>query len=137
MIEQVDSNVILLASTAVIRDRKVLLIREREEPYHGLWVLPQGYVKRYERVIDAAKREVSEELNIDVKMERLLGVYDDLYYEKDMHYVIVCYIARLNGSDQPKASAEAIDFAWVDPDQDLKNTPEVIHRILMDIASLR
>ena len=44
-------------------------------PGRGQWSFLTGYVDRGEKVEDAARREVKEEANLDVRLDGLLGVY--------------------------------------------------------------
>jgi len=54
---------------------KVLLGRRSINPGQGQWSFVTGYVDRGEKVEDAARREVKEEANLDVRLDGLLGVY--------------------------------------------------------------
>jgi len=139
--ESFDEGIRVMAAVAVLRRGKILLIREREEPYRGLWVLPQGYVKRGETVSEAARREVREEIGVgDVQLEGLVGVYDDLVrvgsQEGLVHCVIVCYLGRITGSTEPRSTVEAIDSAWVDPKADLPQRPAVVRKMMADIENV-
>jgi ADP-ribose pyrophosphatase YjhB (NUDIX family) len=53
----------------------VILLRRGFEPGRGLWTFPGGFVDLGESVEQAARREAREELDIDVRLERLVGVY--------------------------------------------------------------
>jgi 8-oxo-dGTP pyrophosphatase MutT (NUDIX family) len=52
------------ASVAIVRDRRVLLVRRAKPPYDGLWSLPGGRCEPGETSIQAATREVVEELGL-------------------------------------------------------------------------
>ena len=133
--ESFDAGIRLLASAAILRGKRILLIREQEEPYNGLWVLPQGYVKQGETVSDAARREVHEELGVEVEIEGLVGIYDDFYEDsKSVHYVFATYFGAIKGSTEPRPTAEAIDSAWVDVSKGLPGVPPVVRRMLYDVA---
>lgn len=134
--ESFDEGIRVLASVAILRGKKILLINEREEPYNGLWVLPQGYVKQGETVGDAARREIHEELGVEVELKGLVGVYDDFVYDspRPIHYVIAAYIGSIKGSGEPRPTTEAIDSAWVDVSKGLPKVPPVVRRMLHDVA---
>lgn len=136
--ESKDQNVIVLVATAILRDTKILVVREEDQPYNRRWVLPQGYVKSSETLVDAARREVREELGIDVAVLRLIGVYEDFVKEKNgtLHYVIVCYLGRPPANVQVHTSVEVIDSAWVDPSDDFDDAPVVVQRMLKDVAAI-
>lgn len=136
--EQLDESIRIIASVAIVRDWKILLINEREEPYHGRWVLPQGYVKVGEKISDAALREVREELGVEVELRGLVGVYDDfiLSATNSLHHLFVCYRGILTGTETPRATPEAVDTVWVDPSRGLFGSPDVIKRMLEDTSKL-
>jgi 8-oxo-dGTP diphosphatase len=133
-----DVHVELLAAVALIHRDRVLLLREEEEPYRGLWVVPQGYPHPGERLQDAAVREVAEELDLDVQLGALLGVYEDFVPRSDgrgpTRRLIVCYRARSARAPSPRPSREALDFAWVDPASASVPSPSVVRAMLVDLA---
>ena len=53
---------------------KVLLARRGHPPRQGLWTIPSGYVDAGEVVEEAAIREVMEEVNVQVTIDRLVEV---------------------------------------------------------------
>ena len=57
----------------VVRDEKVLLVREAVD---GLWTLPGGWADPGERPSENCVREVREEAGFEVRVARLLAVYD-------------------------------------------------------------
>jgi 8-oxo-dGTP pyrophosphatase MutT (NUDIX family) len=127
----------VLAAAAVRWERKVLVLREEDEPYHGSWVLPQGYPHPGETLPSAAVREVSEELGLDVAIDGLLGVYEDfteVESRSNVHVIIVSFRAHSVGGSRPRPSREAIDFAWVEPTSASLVFPPVIRSMLADLA---
>jgi ADP-ribose pyrophosphatase YjhB (NUDIX family) len=136
--ESRDVHIELLAAVAVVVEGRVLLLREEDEPYPGLWVLPQGYPHTGERLEDAAVREVAEELDLDVQLEGLLGVYEDFVSRSEsrgpVRRLIVCYRAQPARAPAPRPSREALDFAWVDPASASVPSPSVVRAMLADLA---
>lgn len=135
--EILDPNVAVLAATAILRGDKILLVREEAEPYNKSWVLPQGYVKNNETLSDAARREVREELGVEVDILNLVGVYEDFKQEEGqpiLHYVIVCFLARISGREEVKATSEVIDSLWIDPSSYRNAAPMVVQRMLKDVS---
>lgn len=137
--EEIDPNIILLVAAAILHKGKILVIMEEDEPYHGGWVLPQGYVRKGERLQEAAVREVKEELGIDIVITGLVGVYEDFLYEKQetKHYVIVCYSGVTLDDSQVKPTPEAINSALIDPSKPFTAAPAVIQNILKDVSNLK
>ena len=58
-------------------DRKILLIKRKEEPFKNCLALPGGYVNIREEIVDAAKRELEEETGIVVNRDELdfVGIF--------------------------------------------------------------
>jgi ADP-ribose pyrophosphatase YjhB (NUDIX family) len=85
-------------------DGGIVLVQRAIAPARGKWVFPGGFVDQGERVEEAAIRETREEVNLDVRIDRLLNVYS---YE-DSPVVIVAYAARVVGGElQAKDEAMA------------------------------
>ncbi|MBI1295992.1 NUDIX domain-containing protein [bacterium] len=59
-------------NVAIIQDNRILLT-QRED--FEVWCLPGGAVDPGETLAEAARREVREEIGIEVELERLVGVY--------------------------------------------------------------
>lgn len=135
-VERHDDRVRLLAAAAVLRAGRVLVIREEDEPYRKSWVLPQGYPRPAEPLALAARREVAEEVGLEVQVERLLGVYEDFAGappDLPTHWVFVCYVCRTINEAPPQPSREAIDFAWVRPPAGELVAPPATRQMLADL----
>jgi ADP-ribose pyrophosphatase YjhB (NUDIX family) len=81
----------LVAITIPVRDGRVLLARRAIEPAHGLWTFPGGYVDWGEDLRTAARREMREEVGLDLAPEGLVGIYS----YPDTPVVIVAYHVTL------------------------------------------
>ena len=84
-------------------DGGIVLI-ERANPPFG-WALPGGFVDEWERVEDAARREVKEETGLQVNLETLLYVYSDPQRDPRHHTITVVFIGQADG--QPTAGDDA------------------------------
>ena len=83
-------------------DGRLWLLRRGFDPSAGLWTFPGGFVDLGESVDMAARREAREELEIDVELAELVGVYS----RPEDRVVLVVYAARISGGD-PRPTAEA------------------------------
>ncbi len=59
-----------------VKDGKVLLIKRNKEPFKEMWALPGGFVEK-ETVWEAVRREMREEVNAEIEIEGVLGLYSD------------------------------------------------------------
>ena len=70
----------VLASCAVVRRRgRVLLTLRAHPPRVGLWDLPGGFLEAGEMPEQALRRELREELSVEVRRARLVGFEPDHY----------------------------------------------------------
>jgi ADP-ribose pyrophosphatase YjhB (NUDIX family) len=82
----------------------VWLLRRAFEPGAGLWTFPGGFVDLGESVEEAARRETREELEIEIELRDLVGVYSRA---EDRH-VMVVYAATPLGTPRPTEEATEV-----------------------------
>jgi 8-oxo-dGTP diphosphatase len=95
-------------------DGRMLLVRQS---YRSNWGLPGGLLKRRESPVDAVRREVAEEVGLDIEV---LGE-PAVVVESRLHRVDVVYRARLSPGADPDAvaigSPEIEAWAWFAPEE--------------------
>ena len=89
----------------------IVLIQRLNEP-HGL-ALPGGFVDIGESVEDALKREMKEEVNLDVTISSLLGIYSDPKRDPRFHTASAVYICKAYGT--PRSGDDAKEAFVYDP----------------------
>lgn len=77
---------------------------ERKNPPLGI-ALPGGFVDIGESVESALKREMLEEISLDVEIDHLLGVYSDPKRDPRFHTVSVVFVCKAVG--KPVAADDA------------------------------
>jgi 8-oxo-dGTP diphosphatase len=82
---------------------RVILLRRGFEPGQGLWTFPGGFVELGESVEGAACRETVEELNMEIEVDGLVGVYS----RPNDRVVLIVYRASALGP--PQTSPEAVE----------------------------
>jgi len=106
------------AGALIHKGQKVLLVKRRYEPNKGRWALPGGMVELGEPVEDAVRREVKEEVGLDVRLERLLDVLDDVHRDAGgrikYHYILVDYLASPQ-TGRVHLNSESTGYRWFDP----------------------
>src|SRR5262245_45288255 len=99
------------ACTIIHQPGGIVLLKRAIEPGYGKWVFPGGYVDRGETVVDAAVREAKEEVNLEVRLLSLLGVYS---YTHSPVIIIVYLAEAVGGLLQP--ADEALDVRLFAPE---------------------
>ncbi len=100
-------------ATGVVAERggRILLVRRNHEPMLGRWSFPSGFVDAGEVVAEAAAREVREEAGVEVRVERLLGVYST----RGNPVVFIAYAGVITAGE-PVAGDEAFEVGLFAPD---------------------
>ena len=110
----------MAAAVAVIMEcrGKILFGVRKHEPSRGMLDLPGGFVDPGETAEEAARREVKEELNLDIQGMRYLFSFPNTYPYRGMVYDTLDLIFLVQWEELPevKAADDLEDFMWVDRD---------------------
>jgi ADP-ribose pyrophosphatase YjhB (NUDIX family) len=104
----------------------------RTHKWSGLWGIPGGKVRLGERCIDALRRELKEETNLDVSDIAFVLVQDCIgskEFYRDAHFVLLNYRCRALEPIDVQLNEEAQEFRWLPLGKALElelNTPTKI-----------
>ena len=100
---------------AIWREGRLLLVKRLRAPEAGHWNLPGGKVDFGERAADAVKREIAEEIGVEIELTRSLGFVE--MFADTQHWLSPIYAARIVAGEpvnrEPEKHAALI---WADPD---------------------
>lgn len=105
------------AVVAVVKNRhgQVLLTKRAVPPYLGKWVMPGGKIDLGEPITAALKREVKEEVGLDVHVEGLIDFFEVIpSNEHREHYVILYYLAAAGNGKLTPNEGEISEIIWAD-----------------------
>lgn len=114
----------------------VLLAKRGQEPAKGTWSLPGGAVELGERVVDALKREIQEEVGIEIEVGGLIRVLERIIQDQEKrvryHYVIIDYWGwKVSGHPTPGSDTSDICFVPLEGIRKRDIHREVLETILM------
>jgi 8-oxo-dGTP diphosphatase len=119
----------------LIKNKEILLIKRKNQPFKGKWALPGGFVEYGEKTEKAVIREVFEETGLKTKIKDLVGVYSDPNRDPRGHTVSVVYLL-----DHHEGSIKSGDDASDARFFDLKDLPELSfdhEQIIKDVIGSR
>jgi phosphoglycolate phosphatase len=93
---------------------EVLMLRTHK--WSNLWGIPGGKIKWGEPAMDALRREIKEETNLDASGIEFVLVQDCIHskeFYRDAHFVLLNYTCQCNGETHVKLNDEAREFRWV------------------------
>ena len=92
---------------------KLLLLKRKNEPFQNQWALPGGFVEIDEQGIEAVKREVKEECNLDVNPLIEIGCFDQVDRDPRGRVITLAFLCEIgNTTNLPKAGSDASEIAW-------------------------
>jgi 8-oxo-dGTP diphosphatase len=109
------NNPIPTVDTIIEWDSMVLLVKRKNKPFKGYFVLPGGFVDEGEKIEDAARREVKEETSLDIQLVDILGVYSDPKRDPRGHIISTVFIGKISDNYKGEAFAQddASEIEWM------------------------
>ena len=110
---------IVVAGCLIVKDNKILMVKEGKKEIRGLWNLPAGGVDDNELISSAAIREVYEETGCVVKLKSVLPI-STVVLKNGLNILRITFIAEMIEENIKIDYDEIIDVKWIEID-DIKN----------------
>lgn len=101
---------------AVILNEKeeILLVRRsrkltRDRTTVGLWSVPGGEVEFGELVEDAVKRELKEELGVEIEIQKAISHWDQILPKSKIHWHCVAFLCRIKKGKPRNLEPDKVD----------------------------
>lgn len=125
---------------------QVLLIRSSKK-WQGSYVLPGGRVQPYETLEAALRREIKEEVGLDIRVHRFVKVTEDIVPpscrkgEMPHHLVLVDFLCEATSLEVQVDGSEAEEYVWrypaeILPSETTESTHSLLQRIQNEIATV-
>jgi len=112
---------------------RVLLVRTRK--WSNLWGIPGGKVKGGETCLEALRREIKEETNLDIDTVEFVLVQDCIHspeFYRAAHFVLLNYTCRCASGVEVRLNDEAQEFQWAGLEDALALALNQPTRVLLD-----
>ena len=109
----------VISGCLVIKDNKILMVKEANPICYGKWNFPAGHVDEGEKIRAAAIREVFEETGCTVELRGILPIVSIKAPSGETH-VLVRFIADIVKENIKFNPDEILDVKWIDIDE-IKN----------------
>ena len=132
----------LIAHTLIEKDGKYLLIKRSKikrglpNVYPSYWDIPGGSVEENELPREAALRETMEEVNQNLRIDKIIHEDSQFDASKDSVFTRLVYAGRiLEERDIILDPEEHTDFVWISSLKDIES--ELIVPYLIDIFAVK
>ena len=108
---------IMIVSALIERKGKFLILKRSEKCRTNKlrWQLPEGKVKSGETLLEALKRELKEETNLDLVDARFFNEFSSVVEFNGEKYKLIRKIFRCEVSGDIKLSSEHLTYKWIEP----------------------
>ncbi len=93
----------------IVNSGKVLLVRDSG----GAWELPGGRINEGEKIEEALKRELMEELGVHIEVKNIFDAFCFVSASGKNHFVAVYECEATNLGDMNMADGEVKELKWV------------------------
>lgn len=105
----------LVCNAVIIENEKgeILLVKRKYAPKKDYWDWPGGFIEPEEDLDESVKREIKEELGVEIEIQKIVGVYKgDYEYQKILYPSIgIAVSARiLTGEIKPTDDISAFKY---------------------------
>lgn len=126
-----------IVGTIILKDGKILMVKEAKEKCYGKWAFPAGHIEPNEAIYDGAKRETYEETGCTVELKKAFPVF--LKNTNDSKIVMMHFLSDLVNEENSYDKDEILETKWISIDK-IKNMDEkefrssaVVKQIINDI----
>jgi ADP-ribose pyrophosphatase YjhB (NUDIX family) len=111
-----EARVPIVTVGALIFDLSGRVLMVRTHKWSNLWGIPGGKVNWGETCLDALRREIKEETDLQVEQIEFALVQDCIHskeFYRDAHFVLLNYTCQSVGEQKVSLNDEAREFRWV------------------------
>lgn len=106
------AEIVLVVSVSIMRDGKVLMVKENKPAVRNKWNFPGGRIEQGEHILEAARREAKEETGYDIELTGTTGIYN---FNSDTNHQVIMFhfIGETVGGILQIDGSEIMDCAWI------------------------
>ncbi len=110
----------IAVSAIIVDEDKILLVKRATPPSKGKWAFPGGKVEYGEKMVDAVKREVREEVGLEIEPICVFQLVEIICLEKGYHFILAVFLAKPKDRNALRINKDEIEKAvWIYPSEAL------------------
>ncbi|MGB9883401.1 MAG: NUDIX hydrolase [Microgenomates group bacterium] len=106
--------VVLAVAAFIVKDNKLLIVKKslNEKVDPGLWVVPGGKIEKAEAIVDGLKREVKEEVNLEIDSYQWIG--EDVFESNGFYFHAQHFLCTTSDNIKNiKLDKSLVDYYWL------------------------
>ena len=115
----------------ILKNNSVLLTKRTQNPHKGSWHIPGSIIRKNETMKQAVKRAAKNELNLDVKIKKYIGAYENLNaYRHDISHGFIVTI--ISGKIKTDFQTKELKFFKKIPKNIISHLKKMIRDVLIN-----
>lgn len=112
----------VVCSNIIVKDEKILFVRESKSIAEGRYSFPAGKLEFGESLMEGAVREAKEETGLDVEPIKLVGIYQRPLSSEESNTTVFCFLSQIiSGEIEVTDKHPEIKFLSFDEIETLEN----------------
>lgn len=124
----------VIAGCVIVKENKVLMVKEASSNCYGQWNFPAGHVNEFEKITDAAIRETYEETGCKVKLTGVLPICS-IDLKKETH-ILIKFTAEIIEENISFDKEEILEVKWIDMSEVKNMTKEELRGYRANIKDI-
>ena len=127
----------IIVGTVILKDDKILMVKEAKKECYGKWAFPAGHLEKNETVFAGALRETKEETGYDVKLNRVFPII--VRNDNSMNIIMFHFLGNIVEETQSYNYDEILETKWIKIEELKKmkeeefRSPAVVKKIIESI----
>ena len=96
----------------ILKDKRILVVKKKTEDNRQEYIIPGGKREGNETDFETLKRELKEEIQVELISTQPFGGFDDIAIFENIPIHIEVYYANIIG--EPECDSEIKELVWID-----------------------
>jgi len=99
----------IIVGAIVIKDNKILMVKETKKECYGKWAFPAGHLEKNESIIEGVIRETKEETGCDIKLKKIFPIITT-----NKNIIMIHVLAELINDTNEYDRSEIMETKWIE-----------------------
>ena len=102
----------IIVGAIVIKDNKILMVKEAKKDCYGKLAFPAGHLEENENIMEGAKRETKEETGCEIQIKKVFPIITN-----NKNIIMIHFLADLVNDTLKYNENEIIEKKWIELEQ--------------------
>ena len=100
----------IIVGSIIVRDNKILMVKETKEECYGKWSFPAGHLEKNESIFEGGIRETFEETGYKIKLKKVFPI---IQYTGKTNVILIHFLSEIEEIPIKFDSDEIMETKWI------------------------